>query len=149
MQVDLDVASQRVGHWAELGRLLDHTLEPVRTETRHLCADVEVDRRDSRRPFTSSSVQAALTVTRSGGVLFSPSTSASAMAKQLACAAAISSSGLVLPSGRSVRDAQVTGTSNAPLAASSAPVPLASVPRHTTSASRRAIGIVSSFDRGD
>ena len=55
-------------------------------------------------PSTSSSVQAALTATRSGGVLFSPSTSASAIAKQLACAPAMSSSGLVLPSGRSVRD---------------------------------------------
>jgi hypothetical protein len=57
-------------------------------------------------------VQAALTAT---GVSFSPSTSASAIAKQLACAAAISSSGLVLPSGRSVLAAQMTGSSSAPL----------------------------------
>ena len=59
-------------------------------------------------PSTSSSVQAALITSRSGGVWFSPSTSASAIAKQVACAAAISSSGLVLPSGCSVRDAQVS-----------------------------------------
>ena len=60
-------------------------------------------------PSTSSSVHAALTVRRSGGVLCSPRASASAIAKQLAWAPAMSSSGLVLSSGRSVRDAHVTG----------------------------------------
>src|SRR6185437_2638232 len=67
---------------------------------------------------------------------------ARAIAKQLACAAAISSSGLVLPSGRSVRDAQVTGScSSAPLALESVPWPVAKAPSQTTSASRVAIDI--------
>jgi hypothetical protein len=125
---DPDVATERVGDRAEIGRLPDHLLEECRLESGHLCADRELDRRYSRRA-TSSSVQAALTATRSGGVLFSPSTSASAIAKQLAWAPAISSSGLVLPSGRSVRDAQVTASwSSAPLPLVRVPAPRASGP---------------------
>src|SRR5690606_2279985 len=47
----------------------------------------------------------------------------SAIEKQLACAAAISSSGLVLPAVRSVREAQVTSCSPG------APLPVVKVPR--------------------
>ena len=46
----------------------------------------------------------------SGGLPPSDSSCESAMEKHEACAAAMSSSGLVLPSERSVRDAQVTGS---------------------------------------
>jgi RES domain-containing protein len=51
-------------------------------------------------------------------------------------------------SGCSVRDAQVTGSSSAPLPLDSAPAPPASVPSQTISACRRAIGIVFTFARG-
>jgi len=62
--------------------------------------------------------------------------------KQVACAAAINSSGLVLPSGASVRAAQVTGrSSNAWLPELSTPLPRASEPSHGTPALRVAIGI--------
>src|SRR5215211_5114446 len=55
----------------------------------------------------------------------------------------MSSSGLVLPSGRSVREAQVTGRScAAPLLASSkVPEPFCRFPLHTTLARRSALAI--------
>src|SRR5215218_2702065 len=124
-------------------------LSPARSRsgTRALTVSAAVVIRGA--PSTSSSAQAAVTVRRLGGVWFSPRTSASAIAKQLAWAAAISSSGLVLPSGRSVRDAHVTGSSSAPLPVDSAPTPRASVPSQITSAVRCAIGMVCSFRRSD
>ncbi|BBL80336.1 hypothetical protein RxyAA322_21900 [Rubrobacter xylanophilus] len=61
------------------------------------------------------------------------------MAKHDAWAAAMSSSGLVLPSGLSVRDAQVTGISpKAPLPTVNLPLPRRRSPSHTTSARRSA-----------
>src|SRR5205085_1914302 len=59
--------------------------------------------------WTLSKRTVAVTFSRSGTVPFFASRADSAMAKQLACAAASSSSGLVLPSGASVRAAQDTG----------------------------------------
>src|SRR5215207_6289881 len=94
-------------------------------------------------PSTSSRVHSAVTANRSGGAPSSPSTSASAIAKQLAWAPAISSSGLVLPSGCLVREAHVTASSSsALLPLFSVPAPRARDPSHWTSASRRAIGMV-------
>ena len=84
-------------------------------------------------PRTSARVQSALVVRRSGGVPASPRTSASAIVKQVACAAAISSSGLVLPSGASVRSSHVTGRPcNAWLPEVTAPLPARkrSIPCH-------------------
>src|SRR5215213_6528187 len=80
-------------------------------------------------PSTWSNVTSAETRNCSGGVLALPSPNESAIAKQLACAAATSSSGLVFPSDRSVREAQLTGRSlNAPLLlAETLPAPRASV----------------------
>ena len=47
--VDFDVAPQRVGDGAEIGREPDDALESGRVEPRHLRADAELDRGDSRR----------------------------------------------------------------------------------------------------
>ena len=82
----------------------------------------------------------AETSSRSGGEPAFPSPNESAIAKQLAWAAATSSSGLVFPSDRSVREAHETGSSvNAPLLeAVTLPDPRASVPSQTTSAFRTA-----------
>ncbi len=56
----------------------------------------------------------------------------SAMEKQVACAAAINSSGLVRPSARSVRAVQLTGIGGAaPLASATVPEPSISVPCQT------------------
>src|SRR5215213_4221879 len=94
-------------------------------------------------PSTSSRVHSAVTANRSGGEPSSPRTSASAIAKQLAWAPAISSSGLVLPSGCLVREAHVTASSSsALLPLISVPAPRARDPSHWTSASRRAMGMV-------
>ena len=71
---------------------------------------------------TLSSVTTAVTSSCSGSLPPCVSSCESAIEKQEACAAAISSSGLVLPSERSVREAHVTGSSP------SAPLPLVSVP---------------------
>jgi hypothetical protein len=63
----------------------------------------------------------------------------SAIEKQLAWAAAISSSGLVLPSERSVREAQVTSwVPSAPLPVVNRPPPSARSPSQVTSAVRSA-----------
>ena len=56
-----------------------------------------------------SNVTSALTSSRCGGVPFLPSRAENAIEKHDACAAASSSSGLVLPLCSSVRAAQVTG----------------------------------------
>ena len=65
-------------------------------------------------PGTKSTV--AFASSRSGGVPTSPSSCASAMQYQDAWAAASSSSGLVFPAPRVVRDAQLTSAEgNAPL----------------------------------
>jgi len=79
---------------------------------------------------TFSNVTVAVTSSCSGGVLFRPSAALSAIAKQLACAAARSSSGLVWPSGASVRAAHETGRSlNLRLEiALTVPLPLVSSP---------------------
>src|SRR3954454_3491712 len=58
---------------------------------------------------TLSKVTAALTSSRSGGVPARPRPADRAIEKQLACAAATSSSGLVFPPDSSVRAAQDTG----------------------------------------
>src|SRR5680860_1495437 len=58
----------------------------------------------------------------------------------------MSSSGLVRPSERSVRDAHVTGNSgNAPLPTLTVPRPWARSPFHSTSALRSAMAMVHSF----
>src|SRR5215217_8061801 len=59
----------------------------------------------------------------------------------------MSSSGLVLPSGRSVREAQVTGISWAAplLTRSKVPEPFCRSPLHTTSARRSAVAIHASL----
>src|SRR5262249_3810739 len=93
-----------------------------------------------------SKVTVAETSRRCGGVPAFASPAESAIEKQLACAAASSSSGLVLPLGSSLREAQVTGWSlNIPLLlAVTLPAPLARSPSHTTSA-RRIAAIVASW----
>jgi hypothetical protein len=54
------------------------------------------------------------------------------MQKHDACAAASSSSGLVLPAARFVREAQLTSTAgNAPLSGVVVPAPCARSPSHT------------------
>ena len=60
---------------------------------------------------TLSSVTTAVTSSRRGSWPPPLSSCESAIEKQDACAAAISSSGLVWPAERSVREAQVTGRS--------------------------------------
>lgn len=70
------------------------------------------------------------------------------MVKHVACAAAMSSSGLVFPAGASVRAAQVTGrTASAPLPELTLPLPPASDPSHVTFAVLCAISIVAPFLR--
>src|SRR5918994_1184662 len=70
-----------------------------------------------------------------------------AIEKQAACAAAISSSGLVLPPGSSVRAGQLTSSPpNAPLVTESMrPLPLIRSPCHVTSA-LRSVAIGSSLE---
>src|SRR5215210_4408837 len=82
----------------------------------------------------------------SGSLPCSASVLENAIAKQLAWAAAISSSGLVLPSGRSVREAHVTGISwiASLLTRSKVPDPLKRLPLHTTFARRSAVAILAS-----
>ena len=84
-----------------------------------------------------SRVTVACTCRLSGGLPPSVSPCARAIEKHDACAAAISSSGLVLPSERSVRDAQVTGRSPvAPLVKLRVPAPWARSPSHVVLAVR-------------
>src|SRR3954453_19819574 len=93
-------------------------------------------------PSTSSSVTTDDTSRRSGSWPASPSSCESAIAKQDACAAATSSSGDVLPSERSVRDAHVTDRSSvAPLFRLSVPLPFARPPSHTVFAVRSAMAM--------
>src|SRR4051794_11848049 len=99
-------------------------------------------------PSTSSSVTTELTSRRSGSCPASPSSCESAIAKQEACAAATSSSGEVLPSERSVRDAHVTDRSSvAPLLRLSVPFPFARPPSHTVFAVRSAMAICALLGR--
>src|SRR5207244_12642623 len=99
-------------------------------------------------PSTSSSVHTALTASRSGGVCAPARMEPSAIVKQVACAAAISSSGLVFPSGSPKREAAVTGSAtNAPLAPDTAPSPSAIVPSQTTLADLL-IAVISAALRG-
>ncbi len=86
---------------------------------------------------------------RSGLLPASVSSCESAIEKHDECAAARSSSGLVLPSERSVRDAHVTGSSGvAPLLRLSVPLPWARSPSHTVFAVRSAIAMVVSLSFG-
>src|SRR5690348_16689218 len=95
-----------------------------------------------RPPSTRSSAQTASTVSFSGGDPAELSVFENAIAKQVAWAAAISSSGLVLPSERSVREANVTGRSpTAPLPTWTRPDPCVRLPSQTTSARRSASAI--------
>src|SRR5690349_14260336 len=96
-----------------------------------------------RPPSTRSSAQTASTVSFSGGDPAVLSVFENAIAKRVAWAAAISSSGLVLPSERSVREANVTGRSpTAPLPTWTRPDPCVRLPSQTTSARRSASAIV-------
>ncbi len=93
----------------------------------------------TRQPAsTLSNVTSAEIVRRSGGVPARPSPAENAIAKQEACAAAKSSSGLVLPPGSSVRAGQLTGVSRKmPLeTALTVPCPVARSPDQTASARR-------------
>src|SRR5215207_1980790 len=91
-------------------------------------------------PFSTSNVQTASICNLSGGVPPWSRTFESSIAKHEAWAAAMSSSGLVLPSERSVREAQVTGNSPiAPLPTVNLPPPRVRLPSQTTSARRSAI----------
>src|SRR5919197_1969048 len=82
----------------------------------------------------------ALTSNRWGGVPAPLRLCARAIAKQLACAAASSSSGLVRPPGAAVRDAQLTGKSvnNRLVLALTTPEPEVRSPSHVASARRTA-----------
>ena len=95
-------------------------------------------------PSTSSRTTVAFTISCSGTARRSPSRKLSAIAKHDECAAATSSSGLVIPPGLSVRAAHVTGSeSKAPLLACTVPRPRARVPSQTVCAVRSAIITVS------
>ena len=89
-------------------------------------------------PVPGTKVTVAEVSSRSGGVPAFASPSDSAIEKQAACAAAISSSGLVRPSGSSAREAQVTSSGpNAPLPTLSiVPAPSSSEPDQVTFAVR-------------
>src|SRR5436190_23298736 len=92
-------------------------------------------------PVPGTKVDVACTLSRSGGVPAWASPCESAIEKQEACAAAISSSGLVRPSSSgSERDAQVMSAPvSAPLPVNSIlPVPLSRFPLHETFAVRSA-----------
>ena len=94
------------------------------------------------RPSTSSIVIVQWTCMCSGGVPARASSLPSEVTKQVAWAAARSSSGLVLPAGTSTREAIVVGSSNEPvLAARTTPDPRAVVPSQSISASRTILGI--------
>src|SRR5881394_2789634 len=93
-------------------------------------------------PSSIDRVTVAETSRRSGALPAWASSCESAMEKHEAWAAATSSSGLVLPSERSVRDAQVTGRSAAaPLANDNVPFPWARSPSQLVVAVRSAVGI--------
>ncbi len=90
-------------------------------------------------PSIRSKVTAALTRSRSAGVPDVANPCDKAIAKQQACAAASSSSGLVLPPGSSsVREAHVTGSSvnRLLLPAETVPLPFMRSPSHTAEARR-------------
>ena len=99
-------------------------------------------------PVPGTNVTVADVESCSGGVPAWASACESAIEKHAACAAAISSSGLVRPSGSSAREAHVTSSGpNAPLSTRSiVPAPSMSEPRHVTSA-RRSVAIVSPSGR--
>jgi hypothetical protein len=110
-------------------------------------------------PFTSSwlevivgvpevsRVTVAVTRSRSGGVRCAARTDPRAMVKQAACAAAMNSSGLALPSGSPNRDATVMGRSlRAPLPPEACPEPRAMLPVQSTSAVRCTAAMGSTFD---
>src|SRR5439155_20381274 len=89
-------------------------------------------------PVPGTKVTVADVSSRSGGVPDFASPFDSAIEKQDACAAAISSSGLVRPLGSSARDAHVTSSvPNAPLPAPTiVPAPRIRSPRHVPLAVR-------------
>ena len=91
--------------------------------------------------FPPSKVAVAVTSSFAGGCLLVLSSLENAMQKQAAWAAARSSSGLVLPPGASVLDAQVTPASvNSPLLrADTVPLPSKRLPCHVALAERSAI----------
>src|SRR5918994_4113961 len=96
--------------------------------------------------LSTSNVHTALISSRSGGVPPSARTLESAIAKHAPWAAAMSSSGLVLPSERSVREAQVMGISSiAPLPTENLPPPRSRSPSQTISARRSASATNSSY----
>jgi len=81
---DLDVPAERVRNGTERGRLRDVAREPRSVEPRYPCADGKLD-----GGYPGSAVDLVerarpVTLRRSGGMRLSPSTSASAIAKQLA-----------------------------------------------------------------
>ena len=86
----------------------------------------------------------AVTSSRCGGVWFSSSFNANAIAKHDECAAAANSSGLVFPPGRSVREVQLNRRpSSAPLLpADSLPSPDARGPPHVVCVLRSAMLIL-------
>jgi hypothetical protein len=93
-----------------------------------------------------SSVTVAVTCKWSGGVRRAARIDPRAMVKQAACAAATSSSGLVLPSGSPNRDATVMGRSlMAPLRPEARPEPRAMLPVQLISAVLCTAAIGSSF----
>jgi len=94
-------------------------------------------------PVPGTKVTVAEVESCSGGVPACPSAWESAIEKHAACAAAMSSSGLVRPDGSSAREAHVTSRGpNAPLPTRSiVPLPLIRSPCHVTSA-RRSVAIV-------
>jgi hypothetical protein len=125
-------AREQARDGAEVGRLADDGLATTRSSEEMTVG----------RLSTSSSVTVADTSRRSGVAECSPSRSARAIEKQEACAAAASSSGLVLPSGCCVRAAQVTGSSpRAPVPDVTVPVPLARLPSQMVCAVRFAIAM--------
>ena len=98
-------------------------------------------------PVPGTNVTTAEVCSRSGGLPAFASPCESAIEKQDACAAAISSSGLVFPpEASSVRAAQLTSSGpNAPEPTSSiVPDPLIRSPRHVTEARRSAAMSLSS-----
>jgi hypothetical protein len=138
VEADLDVALQRLGHGAprlrRLGRRAERASSTPPAVTRTRKAIVVIFQPSP----TCSNVQAA-SVSMCGDVAPASARPAdSAMEKQLACAAAISSSGLVLAPASSVRARQLTGNGPAtPLASVVWPLPSVSVPSQVALARRR------------
>src|SRR5260370_8974370 len=88
-----------------------------------------------------SAVIVARTTVRSADACLRPSVPLSAIAKQAACAAAISSSGLVMPPGSPIRAGNVRGRLKAPLPAFAVPLPSMIEPSQFTVTLRENVAI--------